>query len=130
MRTVDAKRLKRSQNFDPHAQRRGGFHPLSFPLPLSALQWEATDTARQILTLREKHRNLITENLGYAAGNGHRVLEHLYERPIISVNEICELTGTSYPAANQLVERLVNIEILNEITGNTRNRRFRYDNYV
>ena len=59
-------------------------------------------TARRILTLREGHRNLITDNLGYSPGNGHRVLEHLYERPIISVNEIRDLTGTTYAAANQL----------------------------
>jgi Fic family protein len=91
---------------------------------------QATETARRILSLRETHRNLITEHLGYAAGNGHRVLEYLYERPIISVNEVRDLTGTTYPAANQLVERLVNNGILAEITGQARNRRFRYDAYV
>ena len=91
---------------------------------------QATETSRRILTLRETHRNLITENLGYAAGNGHRVLERLYVRPIVSVNEVRELTGTTYPAANQLVERLVKIGVLTEITGQARNRRFRYDAYV
>jgi hypothetical protein len=29
------------------------------------------------------------------AGNGHRVLERLYEGPIVSVNEVRELTGTA-----------------------------------
>jgi Fic family protein len=91
---------------------------------------QATETARRILTLREAHRNLIAENLGYSAGNGHRVLEHLYQRPIVSVSEVRDLTGTAYPAANQLVERLVKIGILAEITGQARNRRFRYDAYV
>jgi Fic family protein len=91
---------------------------------------QATETSRRILMLRETHRNLITENLGYAAGNGHRVLERLYERPIVSVNEVRDLTGTTYPAANQLVERLVKIGVLAEITGQARNRRFRYDTYV
>jgi Fic family protein len=91
---------------------------------------QATDTARRILALRESHRNLIAEHLGYSAGNGHRVLEHLYQRPIVSVNEVCDQTRTTYPAANQLVERLVNIGILAEITGQARNRRFRYDSYV
>lgn len=91
---------------------------------------QATDTARRILLLRETHRSEIAEHLGYAAGNGHRVLEYLYRRPIISVNEVKELTGTTYPAANSLVERLVRIGILAEITGQARNRRFRYDAYV
>ena len=38
--------------------------------------------------------------------------------------------GTTYPAANQLVERLTEIGMLIEVTGQTRNRRFRYDPYV
>lgn len=97
---------------------------------VSEVSLQATDTARRILALREAHRSLITERLGYAAGNGHRLLEHLYERPIISVNEVRALTGTTYPAANQLVERMVKAGILIEITRQARNRRFRYDSYV
>jgi Fic family protein len=91
---------------------------------------QAAETARRILTLRETHRNLIAENLGYSAGNGHRVLERLYEHPIISVNEVRNLTGTSYPAANQLVERLVKIGVLREMTGQMRHRRLQYNAYV
>jgi Fic family protein len=91
---------------------------------------QAAETAGRILMLRETHRNLIAENLGYSAGNGHRVLERLYEHPIISVNEVRDLTGTSYPAANQLVERLVKIGVLAEMTGQVRHRRFQYKAYV
>jgi Fic family protein len=91
---------------------------------------QATDTARRILALREAHRALITAQLGRAAGNGHRVLEHLYERPIVSVHEVRALTGTTYPAANQLVGKLVEHGILQEFTGQKRHRRFRYDAYV
>jgi Fic family protein len=43
---------------------------------------QATETARRILELREEHRLTITDKLGRAAGNGHRVLEHLYELSI------------------------------------------------
>jgi hypothetical protein len=76
------------------------------------------------------HRRAIADNLGRAAGNGHRVLEHLYEHPIVSVNEVQELIGTTYPAANDLVARLVDRGILQEITGQVRNRRFRYQSYI
>ena len=91
---------------------------------------EATDTARRILHLREVHRRTITEGLGRAAGNGHRTLEYLYERPIVSVKEIQELIGTTYPAANILVSRLVSSGILQEVTGRVRNRRFAYQQYI
>jgi Fic family protein len=91
---------------------------------------QATVTARRILSLREDHRLNITERLGRAAGNGHRVLEHLYVHPIVSVNEVQELIGTTYQAANDLIAKLVESGILREITGQARNRRFMYGRYI
>jgi Fic family protein len=91
---------------------------------------EAAETARRVLELREHHRTAITERMGRAAGNGHRVLERLYDRPIVSVSEVRALLGTTFAAANQIVQRLVDLTILNEITGQARHRRFRYDPYV
>lgn len=91
---------------------------------------QATDTARQILTLREEHRHIVTENFGRAASNGHRVLEHLYKQPIISVNSVQDLIGTTYAAANGMVARMVESGILREYTGQARNRRFIYQSYV
>ena len=91
---------------------------------------EATETARRILALRESHRSMIADKLGRAAGNGHRVLEALFNRPIVSVADVKEITGTTYAAANTLVSRLAALGILVEMTGFTRNRRYRYEPYV
>ena len=91
---------------------------------------EATDTARRILALREDHRAAVTAQLGYAAGNGLRVLETLYRSPIISVANAQKLIGATYPVANNIIARLVKIGILREITGNKRNRRFLYQPYL
>ena len=91
---------------------------------------EAAETARRIQLLREQHRLAITDGLGRAAGNGHRVLESLYDRPIVTVSDVRAMTGTTYPAANTLVARLVDMGILMEMTGFARNRRFRYEPYV
>src|SRR5690606_11885460 len=92
---------------------------------------EATETARHILTLREDHRARVTTQLTRAAANGHRVLEHLYRRPIVSVADVQELIDTrSYTSANNLVSSLVELGILVETTGNRRNRLFRYQPYI
>lgn len=91
---------------------------------------EAANTARQILALREVHRTLIADHLGRSAGNGHRVLENLYMRPIMSVNQVRDLIGTTYPAANQLVEKMEQIGIITEMTGQARNRLFQYTPYI
>ncbi|MEZ6127456.1 MAG: Fic family protein [Planctomycetaceae bacterium] len=91
---------------------------------------QATETARQILSLREVHRQAITESFQRTAANGHRVLEHLYQNPIVSVGDVQKLIGTAYPAANDLVNRFTDIGILCELTGQARNRKFQYSKYV
>ncbi len=97
---------------------------------VASVSREATETARRIILLREEHRAAVTAQLGRASGNGHRVLEHLYRRPILSVQHVQELTGTTYTAANSLVSRLVALGILQELTGYRRNRLFRYQPYI
>jgi Fic family protein len=91
---------------------------------------EATETARRILTMREQHRAAIADRLGRGAGSGHKILEMLFKHPIVSVHDVQARMGTTYAAANNLVGRLVELGILAEITGNARNRRFRYHPYV
>ena len=91
---------------------------------------EATETARQILLLREQHHTTITQNFGGAAGNGYRLLEYLYAHPIISVSTVQDVLEISFSAANKLVARMVDCGILHEFTGQTRNRRFSYQSYI
>ena len=91
---------------------------------------QATETARRILLLRERHRQVITDAFGRAAGNGHRVLEHLYQHPIVAVTEVRDLIQTSYPAANNLVSQFATHGVLHEMTGQKRHRRFVYRDYV
>lgn len=91
---------------------------------------EAATTARNILNLRENHRAMITQHLGRMAANAFKVLDYLYIRPIITINDIKEIIKTSYPAANELINRLVNIGIIQEITGFKRNKRYSYTSYI
>ena len=91
---------------------------------------QATDTARNIIQLREKHRMEITAKLGQTAGNGHRVLEHLYSRPMISIKDVVKLNKIGKQSAGQLVKRMTKIGILQEVTGQVRNRKFAYQSYI
>lgn len=91
---------------------------------------QASETARKVLLLREQHRQTITDHLGGSAANGHRILEHLYTQPIVTVNQAQDWIGTTYPAANNLVSRLVDLGVLHEMTGYRRNRRFLYRDYL
>ena len=91
---------------------------------------EAVATARRILDLRETHRAAVTAHFGRAAGNGHRVLEALYRKPVVTVSDVRGITGLSYPAANNLVARLVSIDILEQFGDRRRNRAFLYRDYI
>ena len=91
---------------------------------------EAADTVRRIQTLREDDRAAVSDAFGRAAANGLRVLERLYGEPYVNVARVQELTGASYAGANQLVSRMVECGILEEVTGQARNRVFAYQRYM
>ncbi|MBM4277948.1 MAG: Fic family protein [Deltaproteobacteria bacterium] len=91
---------------------------------------QATETAALILRMREEYRAKITEHLGRASANGHRIMDKLFDHPIITVARVREWIGITTAGANQLVRRLVEIGLLREITGYARNRRFRFDPYL
>ncbi len=91
---------------------------------------QATETAAAILRMREEYRERITERLGRAAANGHRIMEKLFIHPIVTVARVRQWLKVTPAGANNLVNRLVDVGLLREITGYARNRRFRFDPYL
>ncbi|MCB2053642.1 MAG: Fic family protein [Geminicoccaceae bacterium] len=91
---------------------------------------EATETCRKISRRREDDREMIMAHMSGAAGNGMKVLESMFRRPIATVGDIESHLGISYAGANKIAKKLVEIGILQEITGNRRNRHFIYARYV
>lgn len=87
---------------------------------------DTTESIRQFADLRERHRSAIGSGFGHATVRGLRVLERLFIEPYTSIAEIRGITGTSFVAANQLASRLVEVGVLEEVTGYRRNRVFRY----
>ncbi|MGE5482230.1 MAG: hypothetical protein ACM3VX_04895 [Bacteroidota bacterium] len=67
---------------------------------------------------------------GRAAGSALRVHAALRERPLISVKEICQRTGLSFPAATTGMNVLLKLGVARELTGKRRNRVFAYDGYL
>lgn len=90
----------------------------------------AAKTVSRVLALRESDRYVINEHFGKSASNGHRLLDHLYEFPTTSVNDVRDITKTTSATANALVSRMVEFGLLREITGRTRHRRFLLYRYV
>lgn len=89
---------------------------------------ESASTIRDILALRAAHTELVQAHL--RTGNGLRLLDRLYDRPVTSVTDVADYLGITFNAANSLISKLCGLGILRETTGGARRRRFAYDSYL
>ena len=96
---------------------------------VSEVSQQATETARRIVQMREDHRQMVTDRMAGGAGKALTLLESLYWMPIVSVKEIVKITSLSFPNANNIAQRFLEMNLLREMTGQKRNRRFIYDPY-
>ena len=91
---------------------------------------EATETARAVVALRESHRLLVQMQLGRAAANGLTILEGLFEKPFITIGQIQQKLGTTFPPAKSIAHKFTESGILKEITGQERYRVYSYRPYI
>lgn len=89
----------------------------------------ATDTARRILTLREQHRQVVAERFA-SSSLAQRLLDFLYEQPIVNVRSVQRQLGCTYVTANKLVEQFAGAGLLHRTGESKRNRLFRYTDYL
>jgi len=68
--------------------------------------------------------------MGASAGSGLRLLDYLYEQPMINIRMVERRLSISFVTASKLVERFVTLGILTEATGGERNRRYSYTPYL
>jgi Fic family protein len=95
---------------------------------------EATETARNILRLREEHRRVLSEKRAQeklvATPYGLLFLEYLFEQPMVTVRMVEQRLNCAFVTADKVVNRFMKLGLLEEITGFQRNRRFRYAPYL
>jgi len=89
----------------------------------------ATKTAGSILKMREEHRNVISERLK-GSTLGLRLLDYLFEQPVITVQLASQHMECAYATANKLIDQFSKLGLLQELTGWKRNRRYRYEPYL
>jgi Fic family protein len=89
----------------------------------------ALQTIKTALQLQETHKKrLIATKLStpYAIA----LLDYLFEKPHLSIKDAADHLTTSYQSAKTLVHQLVSLEILKEITGKRRDKRYSYWEYL
>jgi len=86
-------------------------------------------TFDQILQLQKASEFKINK-LGSRAANAQKVLNYLYQSPVINPSIIGEVTGLSAASAYKLANDMERLAIIREITGAQRGRLYRFDNYI
>jgi Fic family protein len=90
---------------------------------------EAEATAGQIVQLREDCRREVIA-AGMTSTAPLTLVDVLFDKPLINVNVACEVLGRSFVSANNMINKFCDLKILAEVTGNKRNRLFRFERYL
>lgn len=86
-------------------------------------------TFEDILSLKHKMETL-TQTFGKKAHNASKLVEYLYQQPIVSVANVVQILEVSKPTANTLVKEFEEKGMLQEITGYERNKLFIFKQYL
>ncbi len=90
---------------------------------------DGIETFKKIINLRQEYdRKIMT--LGTRAKNAQRLLLFMFSRPIVNTKNVEKQLQISFNSANRLLKALVDLKILKELTGFSRNRLFVLDEYL
>lgn len=84
---------------------------------------DGINTFRRIVTLRQKYDAKIM-TLGARAKNAQRLLLFMFSRPVVNAKTAEKELEISFNSANRLLKALVDLKVINEMTGFSRNRLF------
>ncbi len=91
---------------------------------------QAAQALSEVLSLKTDLEDRLRATMGRRTANAQLLLHELFTHPIVNVEHIQNLCGTSYKTANDLVAGFVGMGILVELTGQSRNRLFRFEPYL
>lgn len=90
---------------------------------------ESIQVFKDIIALKNNIETIRLPKLGSKVENAQLLMKQLFQVPIIDSKEVSELLQISTSTANRLIKDLVELEILSELTGYKRNRKFMFKEY-
>jgi Fic family protein len=91
---------------------------------------EAVSKLSEILELKKRLEFEIHKNWGRRTQSALKLLNHLFNEPIVTVKATERICALSKKAAGDLIESFENHKILQELTGQSRNRVFVFNSYL
>jgi Fic family protein len=96
---------------------------------IAEISLEASSSAKEIIGLKDKLTNeLLRKKIGGI--QAIKLLDMLFEKPLISVSDIVMQLKISRQTATQLVKKFSEINILNEVSGKKRYRKYLLADYI
>lgn len=99
---------------------------------LKGIIWTSTsalETIKTVLAMTDRHKKILIQKR-VSSPLAIALLDYLFIKPHLSVQEIADHFDTSYQTAQTLITHFVKNGILKEITGQKRYKRFRYWEYL
>lgn len=87
------------------------------------------ETFESIIKLRQQYEQKIL-SLGSRTKHGRKLLMVLFSNPIITVKQAAKELNMTFPRVNRMIEDFHRLNILEEITGYSRNRLFSLHEYL
>ena len=91
---------------------------------------QAVETVRDIMDLFAEDRRRIEAEAGRAAGSVLRVHEVLQRRPLVSIGDVAGRIELTWPTVASALERMEELGIVREVTGQERGRIYLYGAYM
>jgi Fic family protein len=91
---------------------------------------KSTNTLSNILALKAETESIIYQTFGRKSHSATLLLQALLKKPVINALQAKSITSLSYKAANNLISDFVEAGILKEMTGQSRNRVFVFEQYL
>ena len=96
---------------------------------VAEISLEAASSAKEIIGLKDTlSKELLRKKIGGA--QAIKLLDMLFEKPLISVSDVVLKFKISRQAATQLVNKFSEAGILNEISGKKRYRKYLFTDYI
>ena len=90
---------------------------------------ESIQAFKDIIKLKDDIETIRLPKLGSKIENGQQLMKQLFQVPITDSKQVAELLKISPSTANRLINALIDLEILSELTGYKRNRKFIFKEY-
>lgn len=91
---------------------------------------EAADTLSSVLQLKSDLETRIREEWGRRTHSALALSEYLFRNPVVEIKKVQEVCDLSARAAGNLVRSFEKARILQEITGQSRNRKYVFGPYL